>query len=466
MRYYYLVLLFSFFMYENLYFCHCCCCGDCGVSEGRQISASSKINDQTTNLGGKKDNNKGKRVGKSVDVANFIKKGLFNTYKKKKKNSKNNNSWKIDEGGDINKTTEEVYTSNKDSLYKSFIDEFKVIENKNIDEITNGIVSHHITFDNLCNTCYLNSCLQFLTHNYEFVKFVLENIIKIKDTDDRIKNATISMSLCRLLLCIYGNNNNQFVIDRLLESILYFFLHKETEGKEGYNNNYKYEEFHFGEQADIYQFLVHFFDDLEAEFNTKLYEVFLTNNINFLYIQEKKKFNRGQDEKNYVLMLEVKDKNNNLNTMIEKINNQPEKIKDFISGGEKVEAIKQIFYDQESKNFLIYLKRYSYNEEKKEAKKNDADVEFGEVIEIGDAESDKKKYEIVSVIVQIGGVNAGHYICYVKIGGNWFLFDDNILTKFTSFNEAYNYKLSGPYEAGLKKAYFISAKLIEDKKKD
>ena len=83
MRYYYLVLLFSFFMYENLYFCHCCCCGDCGVSEGRQISASSKINDQTTNLGGKKDNNKGKRVGKSVDVANFIKKGLFNTYKKK-----------------------------------------------------------------------------------------------------------------------------------------------------------------------------------------------------------------------------------------------------------------------------------------------------------------------------------------------------------------------------------------------
>ena len=87
MIYYYLVLLFSFFMYENLYFCHCCCCGDCGVSEGRQISASSKINDQTTNLGKMNYNNKktgaGVKEGKSVDVANFIKKGLFNTYKKK-----------------------------------------------------------------------------------------------------------------------------------------------------------------------------------------------------------------------------------------------------------------------------------------------------------------------------------------------------------------------------------------------
>ena len=163
-------------------------------------------------------------------------------------------------------------------------------------------------------------------------------------------------------------------------------------------------------------------------------------------------------------MLEVKDKNNNLNTMIEKINNQPEKIKDFIVDGEKAEVIRQIFYDQESKNFLIYLKRFSYKNDLLE--KIESDVEFGEVIEIGDAESDKKKYEIVSVIVQIGGVNAGHYICYVKIGGNWFLFDDNILTKFTSFNEAYNHKLSGYYEAGLKKAYFISAKLIEDKKKE
>jgi len=309
-------------MYENLYFCHCCCCGDCGVSEGRQISASSKINDQTTNLGGKKDNNKGKRVGKSVDANNFMNIKLFKTYKKSNKASKNKNLWKIDEGGDINKTTEEVYTSNKDSLYKSFIDEFKVIENKNIDEITNGIVSHHITFDNLCNTCYLNSCLQFLTHNYEFVKFVLENIIKIKNADDKIKNATIAMSFCRLLFFIYNNKDDNLIKSRLLESILYFFLHKETEGKEGYKKGYKYGKFHFGEQADIDEFLNYFFGDLEAEFNTKLYEVFLTNNINFLYIQEKKKFNRGQDEKNYVLMLEVKDKNNNLNTMIEKINNQ------------------------------------------------------------------------------------------------------------------------------------------------
>ena len=71
----------------------------------------------------------------------------------------------------------------------------------------------------------------------------------------------------------------------------------------------------------------------------------------------------------------------------------------------------------------------------------------------------------MSVIVQIGGVNAGHYICYVKIGGNWFLFDDNILTKFTSFNDAYNYKLSGYYKKKKKKAYFISAKLIEDNNK-
>lgn len=466
MIYYYLVLLFSFFMYENLYFCHCCCCGDCVVSEGGQISASSKMNDPITNLGGKNDNNKGTKVGvkvdKSVDVNNLMNLELFNTYFKKNRTSKNNNLWKIDEGGDINKTTVDLYKSNKDSLYNSFIGEFKVTDGKNIDEITDVIVSHEIGFPNLGNTCYFNSCLQFLTHNYEFVKFVLENIIKIKNTNDKIKNATIAMSLCRLLFFIYNNEDDNLIKRRLLESILYFFLHKETEGKEGYNKNYKYEKFHFGEQADIDEFLNYFFGDLEVEFNTKLHEVFLTINKSFLYIPQEKC--RKNNEVNYVLILEFKDENNNLNKIIEGINNQPEDV-DFYVNGEEVKVMKQIFYEQKSKNFLIYLKRYGYQGEGLPIK-NNADVKFGEVIEFGNEESCKKKYEIMSVIVQIGGVNAGHYICYVKIGGKWFLFNDNSLTEFESFNEAYDYKLYGFYEAGLKKAYFISAKLIEDKKKD
>ena len=121
MIYYYLVLLFSFLMYENLYFCHCCCCGDCGVSEGGQISTSSKINDPLTNLGGKNYNNKRTGVGlkedKGVHVANFMNQELFNTYSKKNRISKNNNPWKIDKGGYINLTTEKMYESNKDSLY-------------------------------------------------------------------------------------------------------------------------------------------------------------------------------------------------------------------------------------------------------------------------------------------------------------------------------------------------------------
>ena len=115
----------------------------------------------------------------------------------------------------------------------------------------------------------------------------------------------------------------------------------------------------------------------------------------------------------------------------------------FLVNGEKTEVIKQMFYEQKSQNFLIYLKRYSYNEEKGKAEKIESDVKFGEVIEVGYPESDKKKYEIMSVIVQIGGMDAGHYICYVKIGEKWFLFDDNSLTEFESFNEIYNYKYLG-----------------------
>ena len=224
------------------------------------------------------------------------------------------------------------------------------------------------------------------------------------------------------------------------------------------------------EQADINDFLDCFFGDLEAEFNTELREVFWTESTSCVYIPKGECIGtkgecRGTIEKNYVLILEVKGKNNNLSTMINKINNQPEKIEDFLVNGEKTEVIKQMFYEQKSQNFLIYLKRYSYNEEKGKAEKIESDVKFGEVIEVGYPESDKKKYEIMSVIVQIGGMDAGHYICYVKIGEKWFLFDDNSLTEFESFNEIYNYKYLG-YDYGAKKAYFISAKLIEDKKKD
>ena len=125
-----------------------------------------------------------------------------------------------------------------------------------------------------------------------------------------------------------------------------------------------------------------------------------------------------------------------------------------------------LLFLQTTPNLLIYFKRYYYDSTSGNGKKIESDINFDEVIEIGDTETDRKKYEIMSIIVHSGDCDGGHYICYVKIDGEWYLFDDSNTTKIGNFATVRDYKLYNSYEAGAKKAYFISAKLIEENKKD
>ena len=486
MKFIYLLKLLFFCLFVNRSFSCCCCCEkrnngngssdnvDTSLDLKTDLGAISKlnvvqgddvkINSNLTNILLKnnegdmeKNNFKFKEVDKYIKEKKYVKKSINNFFVPKA------SCWEIQKGGYINFTTEDIYNKNVEELFKLFKEDFKYVEKKDIDVILKKIVKHKLGFKNLNNTCYLNSCLQFLTHNYDFLRCVLWKIIHLMNSNvAKIKNATIAMSFCRLLFFIYAGKNNGY-IRRLLESILYFFIYKNV--KDGnYFNNYKYETFNYKEQGDIRDFLSLFFDDLEKELDIELFSVFLCINKNCLYIPNEGW--RKKDNKDYVLILDVNNKNNNLNTMIKEINNKPEVIKDFVNKGQKVEITRQTFYEQKTKNFLIYLKRYYFDQFSENQKKIESDINFDEVIEIGDTETDRKKYEIMSIIVHSGDCDGGHYICYVKIDGEWYLFDDSNTTKIGNFATVRDYKLYNSYEAGAKKAYFISAKLIEENKKD
>lgn len=42
---------------------------------------------------------------------------------------------------------------------------------------------------------------------------------------------------------------------------------------------------------------------------------------------------------------------------------------------------------------------------------------------------DKYEYNLVSTVVHMGVQEKGHYVCYTKVKGNWYLIDDDVITK-------------------------------------
>lgn len=486
MNFIYLLKLLFFCLFVNRSFSCCCCCEKRNNGNGSSDNVDTSL-DLKTDLGAisklnvvqgddvkinsnlinipmenkeedsKKNNYKLKKGDENIKEEKYVKKSINNFFVPK------NSCWEIQKGGYINLTTEDIYNKNVEELFKLFKEDFKYVEKKDIDVILEKIVKHKLGFKNLNNTCYLNSCLQFLTHNYDFLRCVLWKIIHLMNSNvAKIKNATIAMSFCRLLFFIYADKNNGY-IRRLLESILYFFIYKNV--KDGnYFNDYKYKTFNYKEQADINDFLSLFFDDLEKELDIELFSVFLNVGKDYIYIPGSKI--RENYQKNYFLNLAVGNKNTTLRELISKINNSPENINDFNVDGKKCSVTKQTFFLQNTLNLLIYLKRYYIDSATVNQKKIESDINFDEEIEIGDTETDRKKYEIMSIIVHSGDSYGGHYICYVKIDGEWYLFDDSNTTKIGNFATVRDYKLYNSYEAGAKKAYFISAKLIEENKKD
>ena len=87
----------------------------------------------------------------------------------------------------------------------------------------------------------------------------------------------------------------------------------------------------------------------------------------------------------------------------------------------KYDAYKRLIVKRFPKYLIIHLKRFSYN---RYGSKKSYSIDFSEKIQLKN-----NKYELRGMIKHMGSVGGGHYISIIKKDGEWFTFNDNIVSK-------------------------------------
>ena len=287
-----------------------------------------------------------------------------------------------------------------------------------------------ITFNNLGNTCYINSVLQCFIYNPFFKKYITGKLGKITELD--ITNDSYNINLTEYLNDFFKNNNS----------------------------------FKKFEQNDAHEFLINFLDDLtkipgEKIKTTEYFDNFLKNNNYSPFAWGFHGTLRNSVKCSCCKVLSERyDIFNSINLNVpafEKNVSVTNLFQDFLKKESNVDQ-KNLYYcdncksNQESEqkihlsiipeNLIISLKRYTSVGEK-----IISDVEIQETLNINGTDVLNIKqiftYKLASILNHFGNLYSGHYntsIKNVKSNSEWYNIDDNVITKTTlkhHFSSAY-----------------------------
>jgi ubiquitin C-terminal hydrolase len=281
-----------------------------------------------------------------------------------------------------------------------------------------------VGFNNLGNTCYLNSAMQIIVNCTVLTKVILSQSFKSE-----------ALNTYKKFLIEYKNAKQGSAISPI-----------EIKNLVGAKDK-KFLNF---QQHDSHEFLITLMELLEDELKKEYKEsktdilgikledlmsnIFDTTVSSIIYSEEtdeKSKTRIGEK----ILSLPIPNSRNitlddclDLYTKIEKLTGdcqwQSEK------ENRKVDAYKRLYLKSLPKYLLIQLKRFTFFSA---SNKNNNDVIVPTELNIKN-----HKYELRGIIFHMGGAGGGHYISIIKMKDKWFACNDNSVSEVSNINNFLN----------------------------
>lgn len=245
------------------------------------------------------------------------------------------------------------------------------------------------------NTCYLNSCLQLLTH-CGFFTLEIYKFYKKRNNNEDLK--PIEKYLLELIL------NKWFSNETIFNPIK---IHKEISKENDIFNPI------YCEQHDSSEFLIYVLNEL----NDKLKNIFNSKFISIIKCKICKNI-RKKEEDFLIWSIELHE---HINSSIKSFFNL-EDIDDVYCENckTKTKCTKKYEYKKVSDSLIIHLKRFKPINNKYVKINNK--IHTNDVITIN-----KNNYELRGVIVHMGSINHGHYIFLGKnLNNKWLNYNDSI----------------------------------------
>ena len=300
---------------------------------------------------------------------------------------------------------------------------------KNVYENLNGLI-------NLGNTCYMNTCLQFLIHCKPFLRRLYQKIptrVLSRDFYDlcelqansQIANSPfkfkVNFARKHLLYSNFNQHDSQEFCRLLLDDM--------SRELNRVISLPKYEELD-EKNKDKNEILKEFNELFKKREDSIIVDTFYLQIVNIFECK------CGHKTYSFENLLDIplifpekhKEKSIELYELIENYFNEEKINWNLICPGcnkKNITHIKKSFFSHLPDILIISLQRYNM----KKNTKNDIPVDFVPNLNLNKF-ADKElcnfqKYKLINVINHKGNINSGHYFSYVNIKGDWYEFNDN-----------------------------------------
>ena len=253
-------------------------------------------------------------------------------------------------------------------------------------------------FNNIGNTCYLNSGLQLLIQNKAFCEIILKN-----------SNKSENLEIMSNFIKEYYTTTDTTITPNKIREIV------------GNSNKIFYK----NEQQDVAEFIVYLMDIIDTDLKRNLNPLFDITSVTTIKCKLLKCLKTSVTmHKNPFLILPITDECLTLDDCYRQF-----KVHEKLEGDdmyfcqncrEKRIASKRVHVIEWSNNLIIWLKRFENNKER--LFKNNKEIEI--------PIDWRHDFTIKGAVIHMGQINGGHYVYMSRhvATDNWFMCDDSSIT--------------------------------------